>query len=73
MKIFKRLLLGAVAIATAAILPMTSVAQDISGEEIIEEVTVTGTRSKPRTATQSPVAIDTFNSAQLDLQPHGVR
>lgn len=64
-------MLGAAAIATAAILPMTSVAQDASGEEVIEEVTVTGTRSKPRTATQSPVAIDTFNSAQLDQQPHG--
>lgn len=71
MKILKRLLLGAAGIATAAMLPMTSVAQDVSGEELIEEVTVTGTRSKPRTATQSPVAIDTFNSDQLDMQPHG--
>ena len=71
MKIFKKLLLGVAGVATATILPMTSVAQDISGEEIIEEVMVTGTRSKPRTATQSPVAIDSFNSAQLDMQPHG--
>ena len=69
MKSFNRLLLGSATIAL--VFPAVTVAQDISGEETIEEVTVTGTRSKPRTATQSPVAIDTFNSAQLDLQPHG--
>ena len=37
----------------------------------IEEVMVTGTRSKPRTATESTVPIDSFNSEQLNLQPHG--
>ena len=67
MKTLYRLLLGSAAIAVA----FPTLAQEISGEEIIEEVTVTGTRSKPRTATQSPVAIDTFDSFQLDQQPHG--
>ncbi|MCZ6853845.1 MAG: TonB-dependent receptor plug domain-containing protein, partial [Gammaproteobacteria bacterium] len=37
----------------------------------IEEVVVTGTRGKPRTATESTVPIDSFNSEQLSQQPHG--
>ncbi len=41
------------------------------GQDVIEEVTVTGTRAKPRSATQSPVAIDAFGPEQLDLQAHG--
>jgi iron complex outermembrane receptor protein len=40
-------------------------------EEAIEEVTVTGTRSRPRSAADSPVPIDSFGPEALDLQAHG--
>lgn len=56
--------LGLLAVAAAAIgLPaQTTVAQD-SEDELIEEVITTGTRSaKPRTASDSPVAIDVLNA-----------
>ncbi len=60
-----------VAVVVGAVLatPLPSLAQQV--REVIEEVTVTGTRSKPRTATDSPVPIDTFSAVQLDQQPHG--
>jgi len=40
-------------------------------DDLIEEVVSVGTRSKPRSAADSPVPIDSFNSAQLNQQPHG--
>jgi len=40
-------------------------------DDLIEVVTTIGTRSKPRSAADSPVPIDTFSAAQLDQQPHG--
>ena len=68
MKALSRLL--AIAVAVALSMPATVLAQS-GDDEDIEEVTVTGTRSKPRSATDSPVPIDTFNAAQLNQQPHG--
>ena len=68
MKSVSRLLLLISAIAVS--MPATTLAQSADDEEI-EEITVTGTRSRPRTVTDSPVAIDSFNAMQLDLQAHG--
>ena len=48
-------------------MPAVSLAQ----EEAIEEIVTTGTRGKARSATDSPVAIDSFNELQLDQAPHG--
>ena len=42
----------------------------ISGA-VFEDVVVTGTRSKPRTAIQSPVPIDNFKSEELERQGNG--
>jgi iron complex outermembrane receptor protein len=42
-----------------------------SEDELIEEVVTIGSRSKPRSAADSPVPIDSFSAAQLDQQPHG--
>ncbi len=56
----------AVAIATTGFLvslPGLAVAE---AEEEIEEITVTGLRGKPRTATDSPVPIDVFNADTID-------
>ncbi len=68
MKSVSRLLLLTSLVAVS--MPATTLAQSADDEEI-EEVTVTGTRSKPRTVTDSPVAIDSFNAMQLELQAHG--
>ena len=54
--------------AVAVSMPVISVAQE---DESIEEIVTTGTRGQPRSATDSPVAIDSFNEFQLDQQPHG--
>ena len=60
------------AVATLAALAMPAYvsAQDAGADEI-EEITVTGTRSRPRSVADSPVAIDTFGQDALDLQAHG--
>jgi len=42
-----------------------------SEDELIEEVVTIGSRSKQRSAADSPVPIDSFSAAQLDQQPHG--
>ena len=68
MKTLSRIL--ALAAAAAIAMPATVLAQE-GAEEAIEEVVVTGTRSKPRSAADSPVPIDTFNQAQLAQQPTG--
>jgi len=68
MKSVSKLLLLTSAIAVS--MPATTFAQS-ADDEAIEEVTVTGTRSRPRTVTDSPVAIDSFNEMQLALQAHG--
>ena len=49
-------------------MPAISVAQE---DEAIEEIVTTGTRGAARSATDSPVAIDSFNEFQLDQQPSG--
>jgi len=63
----------AIAAAAAIAMPATVLAQegatDDAGE--IEEVTVTGTRSRPRSVADSPVAIDSFSETQLNMQPVG--
>jgi iron complex outermembrane receptor protein len=61
----------AIAGAAALTLPGTATAQEGADEGPIEEVTVTGTRSRPRTVADSPVAIDSFGPDALDLQAHG--
>ena len=71
MKTLSRIL---VLVALAAVsMPASVMAQQgvAAADEEIEEVVVTGTRSKPRSATESPVPIDSFSAAQLDQQPHG--
>ena len=67
MKTLSRIL--ALTAAAAIAMPVTVLAQ--GDDEEIEEVVVTGTRSKPRSAADSPVPIDTFNAAQLSQQPVG--
>ena len=71
MKSLSRLL--ALAAAAALSMPMSALAQqDVAADdEEIEEVTVTGTRSKPRSASDSPVPIDSFGADQLAMQPVG--
>jgi iron complex outermembrane receptor protein len=54
--------------AVAVSMPVISVAQE---DESIEEIVTTGTRGQPRSAADSPVAIDSFNEFQLDQQPSG--
>ena len=50
-----------VAIAAALLAPLPSFAQD--GEELIEEIVTTGSRSaKPRSAGDSPVPVDVINA-----------
>ena len=58
------------AVASAIAISMPAISQAQEGE-IIDEVVTTGTRSKPRSATDSPVAIDSFSDMQLDQAPHG--
>ena len=59
------------ATAMALALPETAVAQQGAQDDEIEEVTVTGTRSRPRSVADSPVAIDSFGPDALELQAHG--
>ena len=59
----------AIAAAAAIAMPASVLAQ--ADDEEIEEVTVTGTRSQPRSVADSPVAIDSFSETQLDMQPVG--
>ena len=66
MKTLSRILVLAAAASVA--MPVTVSAQS---DEEIEEVVVTGTRSKPRSAADSPVPIDSFNAEQLSQQPVG--
>jgi len=62
----------AIAAAAAIMMPASVVAQEgADDEEELEEVTVTGTRSRPRSVADSPVAIDSFSETQLDMQPVG--
>ncbi len=69
MKIPSRVL--AFAALAAVSMPAPAVAQIATGDDEIEEVTVTGTRSRPRSVADSPVAIDSFSQDQLELQAHG--
>lgn len=48
----------------AGVTPSVSFAAEASGE--IEEVVVSGLRGKPRTATDSPVAVDTFDLQAIE-------
>ena len=64
--------LGA-AVAAVSMPAQSALAQEgaQTEDDLIEEVVSVGTRSKPRSAADSPVPIDSFNSAQLNQQPHG--
>ena len=44
-------------------------AQESEALEELVEITVTGVRGRPRSVSESPVAIDVFSADQLDLQP----
>lgn len=46
-------------------------ADDAGGgaDEQLEEITVTGVRGRPRSAIESPVAVDVFSAEQLEVQP----
>ena len=74
MKTFSQQCCVLVAAMAAASMPI-QIAHAQSGaqteDELIEEVVTVGTRSKPRSAADSPVPIDSFSAAQLDQQPHG--
>ena len=66
-------LLSGVSILAVSLMGATGevVSQDDEEELVFEEVLVTGTRGKPRTAMQSPVAIDVFDSATIERQGNG--
>jgi iron complex outermembrane receptor protein len=65
-------MLGAIIVAVGMPVQIASAQSGAETEdELIEEVVSVGTRSKPRSAADSPVPIDSFNAAQLDQQPHG--
>ena len=54
-------------LAVASLLPLPAMAQSASGDETIEEVITTGTRSaKPRSASDSPVPVDVINADDLE-------
>jgi len=66
--------MGTLAILLAAVTAVPGFAvqaQTAEREEIKElvEITVTGTRGRPRSVAESPVAIDVFSAEQLELQP----
>ena len=54
-------------LAMASLLPQPALAQSAGGDETIEEVITTGTRSaKPRSASDSPVPVDVINADDLE-------
>ncbi len=72
----RKLLSSAIALVLASSFVLPAYADeaedgDKNDEKSVEEVLVTGTRSKPRTALDSPVPIDSFSSELLDLQASG--
>lgn len=61
---------GTVLLLSLVLTPaMPALAQSGSGDEEVEEITVTGVRGRPRTLTESPVAVDVFSAEQLEVQP----
>ena len=66
---FVRFILPISALALAS-MGLTSVAQAQGADEEIEEIIVSGLRGKPRTSTDSPVPIDTFNSDAILAVSH---
>ncbi len=65
---------GVFAAVAAALFGGNAAAQESTGannvaDEQLEEITVTGIRGRPRSAMDSPVAVDVFTAEQLDVQP----
>ncbi|MEM7504586.1 MAG: TonB-dependent receptor, partial [Pseudomonadota bacterium] len=63
---------GVLASVAAALFGVDAGAQDAintNANEQLEEITVTGVRGRPRSALESPVAVDVFTAEQLDVQP----
>jgi iron complex outermembrane recepter protein len=72
MGLTKKLLVGVSTIALAGTFTTSVYAQSDDGAKPkVEELVVTGTRSKPRTTLDSPVPIDTFDAAALERQGNG--
>ena len=63
--------MGALATLFTVVSGLEAQAQVPQPEAVDElvEITVTGTRGRPRSVTESPVAIDVFTADQLELQP----
>lgn len=70
MKFTDKLLVGASCIALIGGMAPAAMAQE-DDKPVIEELLVTGTRSKPRTAIDSPVPIDTFDALTIERQGNG--
>ncbi len=75
MKFTDKLKVGASCIALIGALAPTAFAPAAMAQgadkPLIEELLVTGTRSKPRTALDSPVPVDTFDAITLERQGNG--
>lgn len=77
MRLRENVLSSAIALVLVSSFSLSVYADEQSGEEAentdeaVEEVLVTGTRSKPRTATESTVPIDSFDAQALELQASG--
>ena len=57
------------AVIAFAIAPAAPAVAQSADDDEIEEITVTGIRGRPRTVTESPVAVDVFSAEQLEVQP----
>lgn len=70
MKFTDKLLLGVSCIAVVGAFSPAAIAQEAE-KPLIEELLVTGTRAKPRTAIESPVPVDTFDAITIERQGNG--
>ena len=70
MKYTDKLIVSASCIALIGAFAPAAIAQG-ADKPLIEELLVTGTRSKPRTALDSPVPVDTFDAITLERQGNG--
>ena len=61
--------MGGLFLALASIGPAPAAKAQEAGAEELVEITVIGTRGRPRSVAESPVAIDVFSAEQLELQP----
>lgn len=70
MKLKDKLIVSASCIALVGAFAPAAIAQE-ADKPLIEELLVTGTRSKPRSAIDSPVPVDTFDALTIERQGNG--